>query len=101
MPGRATGLFRHRPGLNRRLACCNLLRPVSRDWRGGRVFEGARLEFVYALTRFVGSNPTLSAITSYKIPSYKGFIFHPMSESDQAMDGRERSAPGHPFNLAN
>ncbi len=30
--------------------------------RGGRVVEGARLEFVYAGNRIAGSNPALSAI---------------------------------------
>ena len=31
-------------------------------WRGGRVVEGGRLEIVLAvLSRYVGSNPTLSA----------------------------------------
>ena len=29
--------------------------------RGGRVVEGARLEFVYAGNRIAGSNPALSA----------------------------------------
>jgi hypothetical protein len=32
--------------------------------RDGRVAEGARLESVYTLTGIVGSNPTLSAISS-------------------------------------
>ena len=41
--------------------------PVLRQaWRGVRAVEGARLESVYtAYPRIEGSNPSLSAITSY------------------------------------
>ena len=32
-----------------------------KNWRGGRVVEGARLESVYTGNRIEGSNPSLSA----------------------------------------
>lgn len=38
---------------------------IARQWRGGRVVEGARLESVYAGNRIAGSNPAPSAICPY------------------------------------
>ena len=38
-----------------------------KNWRGVRVVDGARLESVYTCKRIEGSNPFLSAETSFKI----------------------------------
>ena len=47
-----------------RTHCLPVRREYSaRQWRGGRVVEGARLESVYTGNRIAGSNPAPSAIS--------------------------------------
>src|SRR5579862_6270882 len=43
----------------------DIMEPLNSRRRDGRVAEGARLESVYTLTGIGGSNPPLSARTSY------------------------------------
>jgi hypothetical protein len=54
---------------------------TPRRWTGGRVAEGARLESVFALTRNVGSNPTLSAIHPFQIVSSRFKAAHEHMEN--------------------
>lgn len=68
-----------RPGEEAAMTICVLRRHEysARDWRGGRVVEGARLESVYTGNRIAGSNPAPSASDAF------GGIRHANIESFQ------------------